>query len=99
MSNQQVKPSGNLVTPTNKVDMGGSELDIIYNPSLSPEFVLAIKQRVTAVMSSADESSHQYQPSDIMEEFKHLDEDFKGVTERDVEVLKAINECYDYIEI
>ena len=99
MSDAQKKPSGNLAKSTIDVDIGGRDLDIIYKPNLSPEFVTAIKQRVNPAMSSSDESSHQYEPSSVIEAFNFSDDSFDGMTEQDALIIKAIHECYDYIEL
>lgn len=93
------KPSGNLVKPTNDVVIGGRDLDVIYNPALSAEFILAIKERVTESMSAPDLSSFHYEPARIMEAFPSPEASGGVMSEQDAAILEACYQCYDYIEI
>ena len=94
-----VKPSGNLVKPTNNVVIGGRDLDVILNPALSEAFILAIKSRVEESLSAPDLSSLQYEPKRIMEAFPSVEESGGVMTEKDAAILEACYQCYDYIEI
>lgn len=93
------KSSGNLKKPSKEVFIGGSELDVIYKPALSADFILAIKERVGVAMSSCNESSHQYEPKEIMEEFGRPEPKNDVMTENDKDIIAACYECYDYIEL
>lgn len=93
------KSSGNLKKPSKEVFIGGSEIDVIYKPALSAAFILAIKEHIPASMSSSDESSHQYELKQIIEDFNYPELANGAMTETDKDIIVACNECYDYIEL
>lgn len=81
------------------IDLGGSELKVLFKPSISAELKKVIEDNIEPSMASLDGSFHQYEPSEISEFINGNDDAASGLSDHDFKVVDALNGHYDYIEI
>ena len=81
------------------IDLGGSELKVIFKPNISAKLKKVIEDNIEASMASYDGDFHQYEPSVLAELVNSNEAIASTLSERDLEMVEALNSHYDYIEI
>ena len=81
------------------IDLGGHELKVILNPNISAELKKVIKDNIEVSMSSDSGDSNQYEPTVLAELVNGNEAIASTLSERDLEMVEALNSHYDYIEI
>ena len=81
------------------IDLGGCELKVLFKANISAELKKVIEGNVEPSMASYDGGFHQYEPSVIAELVNGNEAIASTLSERDLEMVEALNSHYDYIEI
>lgn len=81
-----------------EIDLGGSELKVIYEPNISNELKVFIQENIAPSMEAADSTSNQYEPCQIDEFITENADKSLALSDQDIKVVSVLKSHYDYIE-